>query len=132
MAVGRFTNARSLAARLIAKNGERSTHVRVIDAPTAGKPWRSSGSTKTETVVNAAWFEYDQRRIDGDLIRSGDREVYIPATDFESAGLSPASPNPTTDVMVRIDGSRWQIIGPVRTIQPNEEQIMFQVQARLQ
>jgi hypothetical protein len=80
-----------------------------------------------ETVVNAAWFEFDQSRVDGDLIRGGDREVFIPAVDLE-----PVVPSPTTDVMVRVDGSRWQIMGPVRTIQPNEELILFQIQARQQ
>ena len=127
MAVGRFTSARSLASRLITRNGEKSTHVRVADSPTGGKPWRSAGSTKTSTTVNAAWFEYDQNRIDGDLIRSGDRQVFIPAVDLE-----PVIPDPTTDVIVRLDGQRWQIIGPVRTTQPNEELIMFEIQVRLQ
>ena len=127
MAVGRFNSARSLASRLITKNGERSTHVRVSDSPTGGKPWRSSGSAQASTTINAAWFEYDQFRIDGDLIRSGDREVFVPAVD-----LDPLVPDPTTDVIVRVDGSRWQILGPVRTIQPNEDLIMFQIQVRLQ
>lgn len=127
MAIGRFTSARALAKRLIAKNGERSTHVRVTDSPTPGKPWRSLGSTRVKTVVDAAWFEFDRGRVDGDLIRSGDREVFVPATDLE-----PVIPDPTTDVMVRRDGTRWQIVGPVRTIQPNEELILFQIQARQQ
>lgn len=127
MAVGRFNSARSLASRLISKSGERSTHVRVTDSPTPGKPWRSSGATRVETVVDAAWFEFESRRVDGDLIRAGDREVFVPATD-----LDPVIPDPTTDVMVRRDGTRWQIVGPVRTIQPNEELILFQIQARQQ
>lgn len=127
MALGRFTSARALASRLITRSGERSTHVRVTDSPVGGKPWRSAGATKVETVVNAAWFEFDQSRVDGDLIRGGDREVFIPAVDLE-----PVVPSPTTDVMVRVDGSRWQIMGPVRTIQPNEELILFQIQARQQ
>ncbi len=123
MTVGRFSSARALAARLILKNGEKSTLVRVED--TAGvQPWRQSGSDDTSFVVDAAWFLFDQERINEDLIRTGDREVFIPAT-----ALGTVVPDQTTDYVVRVDGSRWQVIG-VRTIQPNEDLILHVLQVR--
>ena len=123
MTVGRFTSARALAERLILKNGEKSTHVRVVD--TAGaQAWRQSGSSETSTVVDAAWFEFDQDRINEDLIRTGDREVFVPAT-----ALGTVVPNPTSDYFVRVDGSRWQVIS-VRTIQPNEDLVLHVIQVR--
>jgi len=121
--VGRFTSARNLAARLILKNGEKSTHVRVVDTPGA-QAWRQGSSAETRTVVDAAWFEFDQDRINGDLIRTGDREVFIPAT-----ALGTVVPDQTTDYMVRVDGSRWQVIS-VGTIQPNEDLVLHILQVR--
>ena len=123
MTVGRFDSARALAARLILKNGEKSTLVRVEDTPGV-QPWRQSGSDDTSTVVDAAWFLFDQDRINDDLIRTGDREVFIPAT-----ALGTVVPDQTTDYVVRVDGSRWQVIG-VRTIQPNEDLILHVLQVR--
>ena len=123
MTVGRFTSARALSARLILKNGEKSTHVRVVDAAGA-QPWRRSASPDTSTVVDAAWFEFEQDRINDDLIRTGDREVFIPAT-----ALGTVVPDQTTDYMIRVDLSRWQVIS-VRTVQPNEDLVLHILQVR--
>lgn len=123
MTVGRFTSARNLAARLILKNGEKSTHVRVSKTKSLTQPWRHSGVSEERTTVDAAWFEFDTDRIDEDLVRTGDREVLVPATAL------PVVPDSTTDYMERIDGTRWQVISN-RTIQPNEDLILHTMQVR--
>lgn len=124
MAVGRFTSAQALAVRLIAKNGEQSTHVRVVETASGSQPWRETASSETRTTVDAAWFEFDLERLNTDLIQVGDREVYVPATELGSV-----VPDATTDYMERIDGTRWQVIRN-RTIQPNEDLILHVMQVR--
>lgn len=125
MAVGRFARAQSLAGRLIAKNGERSTLVRVTDGtpPVLTKPWEPGAPTTTSYTVDAVWTEVSLRRVDGTLIKAGDEQVLIPAK-----GLA-VVPSPTTDLMVRINGSRWQIV-KVDTIQPNEDLILHSLVCR--
>jgi len=123
--VGRFARAQATAKRLIAKYGERSTHVRVTDAapPDSTKPWLPGTPTTTSTIVDAVWLDWDRGRVDGTVIREGDRKVLIPATELSSA------PDPTKDLMVRIDGSRWQVT-LVNVLQPNEDSILYELNCR--
>jgi len=125
MTVGRFSSAQALALRLIAKNGEKSSLVRVADgAPAdAAQPWKPGTPTKTTATVDAAWFDHDITRAFETLMKAGDQVALLPATSLSS------DPDPTKDLLVRVDLSRWTIV-KVQPLAPNEDKILYTVLCR--
>lgn len=124
--MARFDNAIALAERLIKKNGEQSTLRRKVDGtpPDPTKPWKPGTPGFLDFPVSAVWLDFDARRIDGQLIKEGDQEVLIPASE-----LGTALPDASTDHLVRVSGQEWEVIR-VETLQPNEQLILHTLQVR--
>lgn len=123
--MARFDNQIVTAKRLINRNGEQSTFRRTTLAPPlGGDPWDPSVPTVANTVVDAVWLEFDERRIDGELIKVGDQEVFIAASDLPSV-----QPDGATDVLIRASGEQWAIVR-TETLAPNGQVILHQVHVR--
>ena len=125
MAVGRFASSQALATRLILKNGEKVSFVRVTDAVDPLQTNRVTGKSTSTTTVDAVFFDITLARIEGQLGKTRTATIWIPAE-----GLGTTGPDPTTDHVIRVDGSRWKFTGPGETIQPNEDLIVHQLSAR--
>lgn len=124
--MARFDRSIALAERLIKKNGEQSTLRRKVDgAPVdPAKPWKPGTPTFTDFTVSSLWLDFDARRIDGQLIKEGDQQVFMPASE-----LGTILPDASTDHVVRVSGQKWEVIR-VETLQPNEQLIMHVLQVR--
>ena len=73
--------------------------------------------------MSAVWLDYDLSRIDGQTIKRGDQEVFIPGSDL------PSAPDASTDVLLRASGEQWSIVS-VDTLSPNGQLVLFTLQAR--
>lgn len=124
--MARFDNAVALALRLITKNGEVSTLRRKVDGalPDATKPWEPGTPTFTSFVSRCVWLDFKVDRIDGELVKVGDQQVFFPASTMA------VDPDPATDHVVRADGERWTIVGPVQVLKPNGQRILVQCHVR--
>jgi hypothetical protein len=127
-----YANFRSLADRLISENGRSVTIVRRDQAnfTNPAEPWGSSTEADTiSTVVTGVFLEYEKEDVDGDLVRRGDKRVFIAASDVEDETTG------TQNVKVEdydhvLDGTtRWKIIS-AKLIEPGPLRIMYDVQVR--
>lgn len=66
---------------------------------------------------------YDRRYIDGKTVLEGDMRGSFPAVEL------PFEPSPELDVVVRPNGDRFRIVGPVSTTQLDSA-ILYEVQLR--
>jgi hypothetical protein len=119
--VGRFDRQINTASRLIQKNGQPVT-VRGI-APTAGPtPWRPGPPSVSDQVgISAVFLDYQQKYIDGEVIRMGDQQVLLPAL-----GLSAP---PEVDGYILRGAEKWKIL-VVKPLNPNGQTILFELQVR--
>jgi hypothetical protein len=118
--VAQFDTSIATAKRLIEKFGETSTHRRKADGapPDPNQPWNPGTQTLTDTPVSAVWLDYDLSRIDGQTIKRGDQEVFIPGSDL------PSAPDAST-----ASGEQWSIVS-IETLSPNGQLILYVAQAR--
>lgn len=123
--MAQFDTAIATAKRLIEKFGETSTHRRHEDGspPDPNQPWNPGTETEVDTPVSAVWLNYDQKRVDGQLIKIGDQEVLIPGSDLSAA------PDPETDLMLRASGEQWSIQS-VDVLSPNGQRILYTLHCR--
>lgn len=121
--MARFDNAIALAKKLIAKNGQLVTLRGYADAEPADpdKPWRPGPSTPSEQTIEAVFLDYEQKFIDGELVRTGDQRVFIPAE-----GLT--APPDARGTVLR-GGEVWKIVG-LKPLNPNGQAIMYEAQVR--
>lgn len=124
--MARFDKAIALAERLIAKNGQDVT-LRGFTAgapPDPNKPWEPGTNTPGDQTIKAVFIGYEQKYIDGETVRTGDQQVFMPANDNEG---DPA--------FVEIEGlvlrgaEVWKIIS-AKPLNPNGQLIMFELQVR--
>lgn len=123
--MARYTSATALALRLLTKNGEASSLVRRVDGAPADSamPWLPGTPTETTYAVKAVWLDAELARPTGLTVQAGDQIVYVAAS-----GLT-VTPDASVDTIKRADGTRWSIIA-VRTLSPNGELIMHELQVR--
>lgn len=121
--MGKFDSSIALALRLITENGQSVT-LRGFTAaatPDATKPWIPGANVAVNQTVSAVFLNYAQKYIDGELIRSGDQQVLIPAS-----GLT--SPPELEGLIVR-GSETWKIVA-VSPLAPNDQTIMYELQVR--
>jgi len=72
----------------------------------------SAGSNPTEQTVNCKGFisEYDDRRIDGTIVKAGDREVTLIGRSLSSSD----SVVPNINDKIKIEGQTFKIVNPVK------------------
>lgn len=123
--MARFDSQIKLAKRLIARNGETSTLRRQTPGTPAdpAKPWKPGAPSFADFKVSAVWLSFEVERVDGDLVQSGDQQVFIAASDLAVA------PDPTTDHLVRANGEKWTIVRSDQLV-PNGQEILHVLQAR--
>lgn len=94
--------------------------------PDPTRPHRPGPATFVDTSVDAVFLDYEQKDIDGTVIQMGDQRVYMPSTGVDGV----TSITPTVDALVvRGAEAPWKII-TVRPLNPNGQQIMYDVQVR--
>lgn len=114
------------ALEMIAEAGDLSTLERLAPGvPNPAQPWQPVPSVQTNTPVHAVWLNYSfgEKFRAGTLIHEGDRKVLIPAADTADITAS--------DSLRDSAGQIHQVIA-VKTLAPNGQKILFEVQARRQ
>jgi len=108
-------------ARLLTDYGQTATLTRV----TPGSYSTSDGSLAAGTTAtytgSATVFDYDQRQIDGSLVRAGDRRVLLQAT----GGI----PLPRTGDTITIASGTYQVV-QARDISPAGTSVVYDLQVR--
>ena len=127
-----YTAFRELAERLIEENGRTITLVRQDqDNPTdPAKPWRSSTPEDEVTVdVLGVFTEYDKEVVDGEIIKRGDKLVWVAAKSVEDE-LTGTQNVKIEDYDAIRDGTvRWKIV-EANLIEPGDQRIVYAVQVR--
>lgn len=125
--MGQFDWAVSLAKRLIKQDGQVVTlrNLSRAAAPDPTKPHRPGVATPLDRSVDAVFLDYEQKYIDGTVIQMGDQRVYMPSTATD--GVTPVTPNP--DGVIIRGSETWKVI-KVRPLNPNGQQIFWDVQVR--
>lgn len=127
-----YANFRTLAERLIEKNGRDISLVRRDQGnPTdAAKPWRDSTEAATITVIaKGVIIEFETEDIDNSLVRRGDKRVLLADKSVIDEGGS------ATNLIIEdydhiLDaGVRWKII-EANVIEPGDTRIMYDIQIR--
>lgn len=98
-----YTKLAALASRRLTASGETVTFVAVSDTPDdPNKPWR--GPQNSETTENAVAVEktFDERSINGETIRFGDKRYVVAANDL--------SMDPQTVDAIRDGGTQWSVV----------------------
>lgn len=121
--MARFDNAIALAKRLIKKNGQVVTlrGFSGTPAPDPDKPWKPGPNVPQDQPIEAVFLDYEQKYIDGELVRMGDQRVFMPAD-----GLTVA---PEVEGVILRGAETWKIVN-VKPLAPNGQQIMYEIQVR--
>lgn len=114
-----YARAQNTALRLLEKFGQLSSIIR--DVPGSGPIWDPGEPTPTPHACTMAALKFDNKDIDGTLIKASDKKVYIAAK-----GLSIA---PTTTDKLMIGGVSHAIMR-VMPLNPAGIDVYFEVQAR--
>ncbi len=114
-----YDRARATAERMISRFGQAGA-IRRAGAPT-GDAWNPTPGTPIDHACNLVVLDYSAREIDGTLIRSTDRKIYVAAL-----GLAI---EPTEADRVVIDGVALEIVN-VMTLAPAGTAVYFELQAR--
>jgi hypothetical protein len=112
-----YLPAQASALRLIDKFGQAGAIVR--DVPGSGPEWDPGEPVPTAHTCTMAVFKFDNRDIDGTLIKANDKKVFIAAK-----GLSPT----TTDKLM-IGGVPHTVVRVI-SINPAGTSVYFEIQAR--
>ncbi|QYW02119.1 hypothetical protein CPT_Sonora_016 [Stenotrophomonas phage Sonora] len=126
--MGQLDWAVELAKKLIKKFGQPVTLRTIVRAgpPDPLKPHRPGPSAPVDVAVDAVFLDYEQKYIDGTVIQMGDQRVYMPSTATD--GITPVEP--VVDAAIIRPGDRtWKIIS-VRPLNPNSQQVMYDLQVR--
>lgn len=124
--MARFDSAIALAKRLIDKNGQQVILRNIVAAAPAdsAKPWEPGENTNSDQDVFGVFLDYEQKYIDGSVIRMGDQQVYLYSIDILGNSIIPE-----VDGQIIRDGDPWDIKA-IRPLNPNGQSIMFTVQVR--
>lgn len=121
--MARFDSAIALAKRLITKNGQAVTlrTFTQVEGTDPNKPWKPGGKVQQDLPAVAVFLDYEQKYVDGDTVRMGDQRVFVPASGLTTA--------PEVDGVVLRGSEQWKII-TIKPLNPNGQQIMYELQVR--
>jgi hypothetical protein len=114
-----YARAQATALRLLEKFGQTGSIIR--DVPGSGPDWDPGPPVPTTSPCTLVVLKFDNKDIDGTLIKASDKKVYIAAK-----GLSIA---PTTTDKVMIGGVSHTIVR-VMPLNPAGINVYFEIQAR--
>lgn len=122
--MGLYDEEVALAYELIAESGDVVT-LRSFATATpvdSTKPWRVGDPSKSDqTGVPAVFLNYQQKYIDGEVIKRGDKQVLIPAENLT------AIPNIGDQL---IQGSQVWTIKNIEPLSPSGQDILYTLQVR--
>ncbi len=124
--MGEYDSAVALALRLIKKKGKLITvrNVTVAAPADSNKPWYPGAGTNVDQSVYGVFLDYAQRYIDGETIKTGDQQVYLPSTDVTGAPVTPK-----VDGLILRGSEVWKILA-VSPLKPADQLIIHTVQVR--
>jgi len=114
-----YARVQATALRLLEKLGQGGSVVR--DTPGSGPVWDPGEPVPTPYPCTMAVLKFDNKDIDGTLIKAGDKKVYIAAK-----GLSIV---PVTTDKLMIGGLSHTVVR-VTPLNPAGTNVYFEVQAR--
>lgn len=117
MAAFDYARARSTAERLLARFGQSGTIRRLVKSGTSYDPVL----TPADYACTLVDLDYDERQVDGSLIKRGDRMVYLSTAGFTI--------RPELSDKVLIGGVEHAIMN-VMPLAPSGTTVFFQLQAR--
>lgn len=117
-----YVKLRATAQRLIQKNGRTITYRQkggtLVDVT---KPWLGTTGDTTLTP-KAAFIDYEQSDVRGQLVQAGDKQVLIAADDLP--GITPGNQDSIEDGSIR-----WGIVS-VNAIDPSDAPIVYEFHVR--
>lgn len=116
------SNFKSLASRLIQKNGQQVQIVRIADGVPGSTPWKPGAPSESSETVLATVFDIEDEKVDGTLVQRGDKLALISAADVTGA-------RPTTADFLVIGGVRHKVIN-LKTISPSDDDVLYKLQVR--
>lgn len=118
-----YDSAIAMALRLITKKGQTATlrNFTAVAPADANKPWKPGVSTPVNQTPKMVFLDYEQKFIDGAVIKMGDQRVFIPASGLTAA--------PTVEGLILRGSEVWKIKA-VKPLNPAGDPIMYEVQAR--
>lgn len=116
----------ALAKRLITKKGQEVAlrGFTTGTAPDPAKPWEPGANSVSDQTVSAVFLDYEQKYVDGTMIRTGDQIVYMPSTDVLDVAIAPQ-----VDGLVLRGAEVWEIVNS-RPLNPAGQPIMYVLQVR--
>lgn len=115
-----YASLQNAAERLIDKFGRSVTLRRVIKGNYVPETLSVSGNSETDTTVIIAFTSYEEREIDGSVIKRHDQRGYMKAKNVSLASIN--------DII--IDGSVQYQIMNVRETKPANTGIFYELQLR--
>lgn len=124
--MGEYDSSIALAKRLITKKGQAVTLRSLTTAAPVDedKPWNPGANVPSDQTVMGVFLDYEQRYIDGALIKAGDQRVLMPATDTAGTAIAPAAGR-----IVLRGQEKWEVI-TVKPLAPAGDPVMFELQVR--
>lgn len=123
--MGEYDSSVALAQRLLTQKGMSVTVVTPSAAvPNADQPWAPSAAVMAEQTTVGAFFNYKQSLINGETIRTGDQQVYMPAADDSGQPLTPE-----VGGQIKRGTEVWNIVN-VSPLKPADAVVLFEAQVR--
>jgi len=120
--MGFYESMADTAKQLLLQFGQNLTLTRVTSSSYNTTTGGVTTTTTTHTVRGAV-FNYQNRQVDGTLIKAGDRQVYLSTQNLSFI------PDPTQDTLT-ISGTVYRILRCVPTI-PAGIPVLYELQVRI-
>lgn len=119
-----YTRIASTAQRLINDNGRDVSLKRISRTPgDSNKPWRGPAAAEESFTVKAVVFPYEEKDVDGSIVRLGDKRMYVAAN---ALGQEMATMDAVED-----GGVRYRIV-VANIIAPGAVSVVYEIQLRRQ
>lgn len=125
--MGFYEGMQDVALGLLQQFGQTLTLQRVVTGAYDATAGTVAKSASTFTVRGAV-FDYEDRRVDGALIRRGDKMALLAAKTIKDASGRYVTPDPTSDKVV-IGGVAHSIVN-VEATSPAGVPVIFECQVR--
>jgi hypothetical protein len=120
-----FTSIKNTAARLITKFGQSCVVRRYTNiVPVAAEPWTISGSSFTQTTVDAVLLDFRPDQVEGYAYERGDKLIYIAGKVLSQFGLQ------DHDFIVYPSQLPWSLLNVTEVDPTNSDIILFQGHVR--
>lgn len=117
-----YSSILSKVGTIIDNNGRGVTLVKKVNTATdSDKPWGQTTSSDTSVSATAVFTSYDSQEVDQDIVRRGDRKLYVKGDIGQSLD----------DFDQVVDGSDIWNIQSITTVNPGDTVMLYIMQVRL-